>query len=47
MEFAPADMARLTNHSRESISATRRRLYEKVFKRKGKPKLWDKFIMDL
>lgn len=47
INISPSDMAIITNHSRESISATRRRLYEKVFKRKGKPKSWDKFIMSL
>lgn len=40
----PSDMAKLTNHTKESITATRRRLYEKVFLEKGNPKLWDDFI---
>lgn len=43
----PADMAKLTNHTKESISSTRRRLYEKVFQEKGKPKQWDDFILSL
>lgn len=43
----PADMAKLTNHTKESISATRRRLYEKVFLEKGNPKQWDDFILSL
>ena len=47
MNLSPSEMAIITNHSRESISATRRRLYEKVFKKKGKPKFWDKYIMSL
>lgn len=43
----PQDMAKLTNHTKESITATRRRLYEKVFHEKGSPKLWDEFIHSL
>lgn len=31
----PTDIARLTNHSKEAINSTRRRLYEKAFGRKG------------
>ena len=47
IKIPPADMAKLTNHTKESISATRRRLYEKVFSEKGNPKLWDDFILSL
>lgn len=47
INIPPADMAKLTNHTKESISATRRRLYEKVFSEKGSPKLWDDFILSL
>lgn len=47
IHILPADMAKLTNHTKESISATRRRLYEKVFLEKGNPKQWDDFILSL
>ena len=43
----PVDMAVITRHSAESITATRRRLYEKVFLQKGDPKKWDAFILSL
>lgn len=43
----PVDMAIITRHSAESITATRRRLYEKVFQQKGDPKKWDTFILSL
>ena len=43
----PVDMAIITRHSAESITATRRRLYEKVFLQKGDPKKWDAFILSL
>jgi len=37
-------IASLTNHAKTSISATRRRLYEKAFDKQGHPDDWDKFI---
>lgn len=43
----PSVIAELTAHSRESVSATRRRLFEKAFAKKGTPKDWDEFIMSL
>lgn len=43
----PSVIAELTVHSRESVSATRRRLFEKAFNKKGTPKDWDEFIMSL
>lgn len=43
----PKDMAKLTSHSRESITSVRRRLYEKFFGQKGTPQLWDEFIDSL
>lgn len=43
----PSVIAELTAHSRESVSATRRRLFEKAFEKKGTPKDWDEFIMSL
>lgn len=45
--FQPSVIAGLTAHSRESVSATRRRLFEKAFNKKGTPKDWDDFILSL
>lgn len=47
INIQPTEMAKLTNHTKESITATRRRLYEKIFHQKGTPKLWDEFIHTL
>lgn len=44
INIQPIDIGKLTEHSKESISSTRRRLYEKVFHIKGAPKDWDDFI---
>ena len=43
----PTAIARLTYHSKESVSATRRRLFEKAFGQKSSPKDWDDFISTL
>ena len=43
----PAKIARLTNHSKEAVSSTRRRMYEKAFGRKGSPSDWDEYIMSI
>lgn len=37
----------LTNHTKASISATRRRLYEKIFWEDGSPQKLDEFIRSL
>jgi tetratricopeptide (TPR) repeat protein len=42
--FSPINIALLTAHSRQSISSTRRRLYERTFMEKGTPSQWDDFI---
>lgn len=47
INIPPIDIANLTNHSKEAITSTRRRLYEKVFGKKGSPKDWDEFILSL
>lgn len=47
IEIKISDIARLTTHSIESISSVRRRLYEKIHKKKGTPKEWDDFILSL
>lgn len=44
---SPIEIAKLTVHSKEAITSTRRRLYEKVFCKKGSPKDWDDFIYSL
>lgn len=47
LEISPIDIAKLTMHSKEAITSNRRRLYEKVFGKKGTPKDWDSFILSL
>jgi len=43
----PKDIALLTSHSKESVSTTRSRLYQKVFGKKGSAKDWDDFLTSL
>lgn len=43
----PAEIAKLTCQTKQSISQIRTRLYEKFFNKKGEPKLWDEFIASL
>lgn len=43
----PKDIASLTSHSKESVSSTRSRLYQKIFGKKGSTKDWDDFILSL
>ena len=40
----PSEIASLTAHSRESVTASRRRLYEKAMKKSGKPSDWDTLV---
>lgn len=40
----PTDIGTLTAHGKESISAVRRRMYQKVYGIKGEPQEWDKII---
>lgn len=47
IHVSPKDMAKFTNHSRESITSARRRLYEKFFGQQGSPQQWDEFIESL
>lgn len=47
MGFTPTVIAALTCHSKESVSATRRRLFEKAFGQKRTPGEWDEFIRSL
>ena len=43
----PAALAQLSAHSKQSVSSTRSRLFEKVFEQKGTPAQWDEFILSL
>lgn len=45
--ISPMNIAKITMHSPEAISAVRRRMYEKFFGAKGRPCQWDKFILSL
>lgn len=47
IDIPPAGMAKLTNHTKASISATRSRLYEKIFREDGSPQKLDEFIRSL
>ena len=44
---SPINIARLTAHSKQSVSSSRARLYTKVFGKKGSPNQWDEFIQSL
>ena len=43
----PVNMAELTAHTKESVTAARRRMYEKVFRKKGSPSDWDEIVLSL
>ncbi len=43
----PVGMAELTAHTKESITSARRRMYEKVFRKKGTPSGWDEIVLSL
>lgn len=45
--ISPKGIAKLTNHSKESVTSTRRRMYKKFFGCKGTPQRWDEFINSL
>ncbi len=45
--FSPSEIARLTERPKETIASTRRRLYTRIFREKGKPEDWDNFIVSL
>ena len=45
--FTPSNIAILTAHSKQSISSTRSRLYERTFLEKGTPSQWDEFILSI
>lgn len=43
----PMGIALLTAHSKQSVTNTRSRLYQKAFGRKGTPAQWDEFVQSL
>lgn len=43
----PSNIAKFVNVTKEAITASRRRMYIKVFKKKGSPSDWDKVIISL
>lgn len=45
--FSPRGIAQLVSRSPEAISSIRRRLYSKVFQKKGTPADWDAFVESL
>ena len=47
LNISPGIMGVLTAHSKESVTSTRRRLYQKSFGKKGSPKDWDDFVLSI
>lgn len=47
IRLQPKEIATLTAHSKESVSSTRSRLYQKIFGKKASPREWDDFILSL
>lgn len=45
--ITPMDIGQLTAHSKQSITNTRSRLFEKAFGRKGTPADWDRLVISL
>jgi hypothetical protein len=45
--LTPTDIAQLTAHSKQSVTNTRSRLFEKAFGRKGSPADWDRLVASL
>ena len=45
--ITPIDIAQLTAHTKQSVSNTRSRLFEKAFGRKGAPTDWDQLVASL
>lgn len=45
--ISPSNIARFMYLTKEAISAARRRMYQKTFKRKGTPSDWDKIVLSL
>lgn len=47
MGLSPSNISTVTSRSRESLSSSRRRMYEKTTGKKGTPKNWDEIIEGL
>lgn len=47
IDIAPVKVANLLNKSKQAISSTRERLYEKSFGQKGSPTQWDDYLQSL
>lgn len=47
IEVAPTDIAKFLNVTKEAITASRRRMYQKAFKKKGSPADWDNIVQSL
>ena len=47
LSMSPAAIAQLTAHTRQAVTNTRSRLYQKAFGKKGSPAQWDEFILSL
>lgn len=45
--ITPINIGQLTAHSKQSVSNTRSRLFEKAFGRKGTPADWDRLVLSL
>lgn len=47
LDITPTDIGQLTAHTKQSVTNTRSRLFEKAFGRKGAPADWDKLVLSL
>lgn len=47
LRVPPTEMAKVMNKDVSSISSIRKRLFQKVFGKKGRPKEWDDYILSL
>jgi hypothetical protein len=47
INITPAKVATLLNKSKQAVSSTRERLYEKSFGQKGSPSQWDDYLQSL
>ena len=45
--ITPGGIAQLTSHTKQAVTNTRSRLYQKAFGKKGTPAQWDEFILSL
>ena len=45
--FKPLEISKLTSHSPQAISTSRKRLYKKIFGKEGSPNDWDEYIKSI